>query len=358
MVGLAVGCGSPSAVPPAAAALIQAWATYKSAYIASDGYVLDRTRGRGETTSEGQGYALLRAALVRDPKTFARVFDWSEQHLRRTDGLYSWRYSPDARQIIDPNTAADADQEIALALVIGGSVFANRGYVNRARDILLAIRRQEAIRINDSWFPAAGNWATNERIVNLSYFLPYAYQYFAQLDPDGGWTRVIDIGYDLIANALQAPARKLVPDFMVVSLDGRISSLPAGSPLSGDFSSDAMRIYWRVAVDCRLRLRARACGDPLRAETLTGLLTRDGVLFTRYTVAGIPQERTESLSFYGAALPYLQIFAPAAAEAVRSEHLTESALREVSTVSDRYYDANWTWFGIAAADGFISSQMP
>jgi endo-1,4-beta-D-glucanase Y len=358
LAGFATGCKAPRQVPPAHDLLLRTWETYKSAYIASDGYVVDRTRGEGETTSEGQGYALLRAAWVRDQATFAQVLGWSEQHLRRADGLYSWRYSPAAQKILDANTAADADQEIAFALVLGARVFANQSYLARARDILVAIRRQEAIRIKDAWFPAAGNWATSERIVNLSYFLPYAYPYFAQADPDAGWMRVIDIGYDLISNALEGPERKIVPDFMVVSSDGGFSALPAGSPLSGDFSSDAMRLYWRVAVDCRMRRSVRACADPLGAGTLARLLARDGAFFTRYTVGGVPLERTESLSFYGAALPYLLLYAPAAADAVRSEHLTESALGQVSTNAAHYYDANWVWFGLAAADGFIAARTP
>ena len=42
------------------------------------------------------------------------------------------------------------------------------------------------------WFPTAGNWANNERLVNLSYFLPYAYPEFDKLDPEGQWLAAVN----------------------------------------------------------------------------------------------------------------------------------------------------------------------
>ena len=104
--------------------LTASWETYRRLYIDADGYVLDRTRNDGEVTSEGQAYALLRAAWMDDPATFDRVFAWTERHLRRPDGLYSWRWSPrGGGALLDVNSAADADQDIAFALILGSIHF-------------------------------------------------------------------------------------------------------------------------------------------------------------------------------------------------------------------------------------------
>ena len=104
--------------------VLRAWDAYKAAYIHPDGYVLDRTRNSGEVTSEGQGYALLRAVWMRDEATFTQVLDWTESRLRRPDGLYSWRWSPEAGgHVRDVNTATDADQEAAFALILASVVF-------------------------------------------------------------------------------------------------------------------------------------------------------------------------------------------------------------------------------------------
>lgn len=356
---IASGCGHPAGTGSPHEFLARAWEAYKDIYIHRDGYVVDPDRNGGETTSEGQGYAMLRAMWMRDEATFTTVFRWTERHLRRPDGLYSWRWSPDGGgKLLDSNSAADADQEIALALVLGSEVFGNPQFLTSARELLRAIRTHEAVGVRERWFPAAGNWALSDRIVNLSYFLPYAYPYFARVDNDGGWDQVIDVGYDLIARTLKIPDTHLVPDFTSLTASGAPERLREGAGLSGSFSSDAMRIYWRVAADCRLHKRARACGDPLGANTLTGMLDRDGALFTRYAVNTQPMERIESMSFYGIALPYLLIHTPATGSTVRAKHLSEATLRLLLTERHRYFDANWVWFGMALTEGVIAERTP
>ena len=136
---------------------------------------------------------MLRAIWMRDEDAFDRSFRWTEQHLKRPDGLYSWLWTPAAGgKILDANTAADADQEIAFALILGSQVFLDPQMLVRARQILLAIRQNEKIEVGPGWFPAAGNWAVSQRIVNLSYFVPYAYPYFARIDPEGRWETAIE----------------------------------------------------------------------------------------------------------------------------------------------------------------------
>lgn len=356
---MALGCHQPSPADRSRDFLRESWDAYKRIYIRTEGNVVDPDRGGGETTSEGQGYAMLRAAWMHDEQSFVRTFDWTEQHLRRSDGLYSWLWTPAAGgKVADVNTASDADQEIALALVIGSRVFGDHKLLDRGRQLLRAIREHERVDMDGGWFPAAGNWAVAERIVNLSYFVPYAYPYFARADPDGRWDSVTETGYRLIINTLERPSARLIPDFMTVTPKAEPAPLPEGSRLSRDFSSDAMRIYWRVAVDCRLHKRSRACADPLGVRQLTTMLARDGAFFTKYSIEGMPVERVESASFYGAALPFLLLFAPASGDAVRANHLSGPALDSILTAQNRYFDANWMWFGLAAADGLIETATP
>ncbi len=355
---LALGCHRPSPQEVSREILKTGWDAYKRLYMPSEGRVVDPSRGDGESTSEGQGYAMLRAAWMRDRKAFFEAFGWTEQHLRRPDGLYSWLWSPAAGgHVGDANTASDADQEIALALIIGSHVFSDPQLLGRAQQLLHAIRAQERVDIGDGWFPAAGNWAASRRIVNLSYFVPYAYPYFARVDPDGRWHSVTEQGYELIAKALQRPSAQLIPDFMTVNAAGEPVSLHKDSGLSADFSSDAMRIYWRVAVDCQLHHQPKACADLLGAGQLRSMLERDGALFTRYAVDGSPLERVESSSFYGAALPYLALHAPATRRALEAHELSPTVVRRLLSEPNRYFDANWVWFGLAAVNGTIAEGM-
>jgi cellulose synthase (UDP-forming) len=114
------------------------WQHYKKHYIDDAGFVLDRQQQR--ITSEGQSYALLRAAWMRDRATFDRVLVWTEAHLKRPDGLYSWLFSPVEQRLLDANTATDADQDIAYALIIAAQAFRTPGYLERAREIVKAVR--------------------------------------------------------------------------------------------------------------------------------------------------------------------------------------------------------------------------
>ena len=350
---LAVLAGCQHRAPTAREYLRDAWAAYKPVYVAEQGYVLDRTRGDGEAISEGQGYALLRAAWMCDLPAFERTFRWVEANLRRPDGLYAWAWSARTGALIDSNTATDGDQEIAFALILAAHAFQRPEYESRARELLQAIRTHEAIEVPGGWFPAAGNWAVAERIVNLSYFLPYAYPDFARVDPEGRWDLVTDTGYALLERVLQQPGVVLPPDFIVVTRDGAIAPLPDNSTLGRDFSFDAMRLYFRVALDCALHPRPQACDGPLRADALVALLQRDGAIYTRYATSGRPLSADESLSFYGGILPLLAQQAPAYASHLRAGKLALPDLQKISDHPDRYYDLNWVWFGIAADEGLL-----
>ena len=350
---LALLAGCQRRAPSPRDYLRDAWESYKPVYVAEPGYVLDRTRGDGQAISEGQGYALLRAAWMCDLPAFERTFRWVEANLRRPDGLYAWAWSPRTGTLIDSNSATDGDQEIAFALILAAHAFGRPDYESRARELLVAIRTREAIEVPGGWFPAAGNWAVDERIVNLSYFLPYAYPDFARVDPEGRWGLVTDTGYALLERVLQQPGVVLPPDFMVVTPDGGIAPLPESSTLGRDFSFDAMRLYFRVALDCAHFPRPQACDGPLRADALVALLRRDGAIYTRYATSGRPLSTDESLSFYGGILPLLARQAPDYARHLRAGKLALPDLQAISDHPDRYYDLNWVWFGIAADEGLL-----
>jgi endo-1,4-beta-D-glucanase Y len=355
IIALVSSCASR---PASLRFLDSAWENYRTTYIRPDGYVLDPSRDGGMVTSEGQAYALLTAVWQRDYATFSRVYSWTDTNLRRPDGLYSWLWSPATGRLVDANTAADADQEIAFALILAANAFDIEAYRMRARDILEAIRKVESLALPGGWFPAAGNWAREERTINLSYFIPYAYPFFAHVDPDGDWMSVIDVGYDLLDQTLGPMDSKLIPDFMVVNQLGGVQPLPRGSKLSRDFSFDAVRIFWRVAADCRLHHRRRACEDPLQVSRLNGVLVRDGAIFTRYSSQGEPLTSDQSLSFYGSILPALRLHVPELADVIIRTTLTDEALASLRAETDRYYDRNWVWFGIALDSGLLEARIP
>jgi len=355
-----VAAGCRTATPDADRTyLADSWKAYRAAYIASDGYVLDRTRNGGEVTSEGQSYALLRAAWMGDRETFDRVLGWTRATLQRPDGLFSWLWSPrDGGRVLDVNSATDADQDIAFALLVASRAFDRPAYVSDARRLLRAIRTHERLDVPGGWFIAAGNWAPAERISNLSYFVPYAYPYFDRVDPDGRWLDVLRVGYDLLRQSVGQARTQLPPDFLVVSLDGTVGHLPPTSTLGRAFSFDSVRIPWRVALDCQLHGRANACVPGGAVPGLVAALRSFGRLVSAYDPNGTPLTADQSLSFYACLLPVLAMTDVALARDVRRTHLSLDALTALSSDESRYYDLNWTWFGIASVTGLIQERTP
>ncbi len=112
-----------SCAPTRPSALLgQTWEGYKHDFILADGRVIDYGRDR-QTTSEGQSYAMLRAVWMADRPAFDRVWRWTQVHLQvRGDRLFGYLWGPDDSQgnLLDRSAAADADEDIALALVFAG----------------------------------------------------------------------------------------------------------------------------------------------------------------------------------------------------------------------------------------------
>lgn len=359
MVCLAPGLAAAQEVPGTPEETLAAlWQSYRDRYITAKGEVIDPSR-EGRVSSEAQSYALVRAVWMRDHATFARVLAWTDAHLRRPDGLYSWWWDPARNVALDRNTATDGDIEIAYALAMASVVFERPAYATAARALVRAIRAGATLPVGDGWFPSAGNWAGPERIVNLSYFYPYATPWFAWLDPGAGWEQLNARGYALIARSLDAGPWALPADFHVLRETGDLEPLPPGHALSALFSYDSMRIPWRVEMACRLLGEAQACRLSERlVSRLRALQERDGRIVTRYSPEGGARNAEESTSFYAAFLPAFQRVAPEIARTWRASHLGAGAIGGVMRDTHRYYDANWVWFGLAAADGVLESRTP
>src|SRR5260221_14387669 len=72
--------------------LTSSWENYKKQFIKSDGRSVDPNQNN-ITTSEAQGYALLRAVWVDDKPTFDEVYKFTISNMKRSnDNLFGWRY--------------------------------------------------------------------------------------------------------------------------------------------------------------------------------------------------------------------------------------------------------------------------
>jgi endo-1,4-beta-D-glucanase Y len=122
----------------------QRFTAYKALFVI-DGRIVDT--GNDEVShSEGQGYGMLFAAHANDRVAFDSIWQWTQTVLQRSDGLFSWRYTPcttkDIACVDDPNNASDGDVLIAWALLRAAKRWNTPSYEDEARRIIQAIEEK------------------------------------------------------------------------------------------------------------------------------------------------------------------------------------------------------------------------
>jgi endoglucanase len=193
-----------------------AWERYKQRFLTAEGRIADSGNG-GVSHTEGQGYAMVMATAYNDRAAFDRLWGWTRQTLRRPDGLFSWRYVPNADQPIpDRNNATDGDLMICWALLRAARQWHRPEDQDAALDIAASLRRA-VVKIEDGQaylLPGAEGFADpTKRIVNLSYWVFPALQDIAAGTRDPAWNQVIETGLHLIATS-RFGTHNLPPDWL------------------------------------------------------------------------------------------------------------------------------------------------
>jgi len=148
----------------------------------------------------------------------------------------------------------------------------------------------------------------------------------------------------------------LVPDWVVVAADGKLSAPPDRSSL---FGWEAVRLPWRVAVG-RLWFgdlaAARLCLDQFLPFFTKEWRTK-GKLMAEYRYDGSPQVTFESPVLYAGALAAGlaggdKEFAWHMAQKILSFY-QEKETQAYFVSPDNYYANNWAWFGLALYAGWV-----
>jgi len=351
------------------------WQSYKAAFISPEGRVV-RPQNDRDSISEGQAYALLRAVWSRDQATFDRVYGWTEAHLSRQrtagDHLLSWRWGQTPQgtwQVLDQNSASDADLDYALALILahrrwGRPSGGEPPYLEKATAVLRDILAQEVTPdpAGGLWL-TPGSWITARLplLLNPSYFSPAHYHLFQTVSQDERWGRLRASSY-AAARALgqrlgPLTGVGLVPDWSQLTAPGVFEAAPGHSTAYG---WEAVRLPWRLAL-AKLWFGETA-GDTVLKEALLPFFRRQWQegrgLAAIYSYQGLPLADYES--------PVIYAGVAAAALAADDRELARKAAgrilafyREEGEAAyfhrpDDYYGNNWAWLGLATYAGWVT----
>ena len=338
------------------------WENYKLSYIdPTSGRTFDTER-QDDSTSEGEGYTMLRAAWIDDQRTFDQSWQWTSAHLQKSNHLFAWLYGaePNGTEGVllsqnGQNSASDADTDIALALVFAYARWQDPAYLQAAMPIIHAIAQNEVVNVQGKPYLAPNDitGASSSLIeLNPSYFSPYAYRIFAVLDPQGPWNRLIDTSYDVLEKSIGQPlggpgTAGLPPDW--VQMNTRTGALAAFPGRSTDFGYDAIRVPWRIALDWEWfkEPRAKAVLDAM--QFLGKTWQSQGKLYATYTHAGTAAASYEGPATYGGTIGYFLVADPGDATAVYLRKLVflYDPDSETWRLPLSYYDSNLVWFGMA-----------
>lgn len=342
------------------------WERYKAEYVEeASGRTLDKQRD-AITTSEGQSYSMLRAVWMGDKESFDRSWGWTQENLARPeDSLFSWAYGQRSNgswgvltETGGNNSATDADSDIALALIFAYSRWQDPAYLESARAILESLWEKGVVFIRGVPYLAANDIekssGSSEVLVNPSYFAPYAYRIFAEVDTDRPWRSLVGSSYALLERSLEPipgesdASASLPPNWIALDRETGALRIPSNSSLDTNYGYEAMRIPWRLALDWQWFGEERARELLEKFSHLSREWEEGGRIYSVYARNGSPIEEYESAAMYGGAIGHFTVANPEAAKEVFEEKLLYLFSPGENAWHTRlsYWDDNWAWFGL------------
>jgi endo-1,4-beta-D-glucanase Y/4-amino-4-deoxy-L-arabinose transferase-like glycosyltransferase len=335
-------------------AVLRDSATYIAHHFERSGAVVD---AMGTVTSEAQAYALLRAVWAGDRNAFTNIWNWTAAHLLTADGVLAWQWRDGA--VLDSHSATDADTDAALALLLAGKRWSDPDLLDAGRRMAQAIWEREVATVGGVPYVTAGDWAPPLQVVavNPSYFAPYAYHVFHDVDPGHDWLAAIDSGYRLLFDASAAPlganrSAGLPPDWVGLDrADGQVVPLVLDKDAPTQYGYDAPRTYWRVALDLRWDGDGRADAYLRQAGFLRDEVARAGAVASVYAHDGTLVRDEPSLVGSAGALAALLTLDPGAANAMYAGQILGRGERAGNELrwgeADDLYAQEWGWFATA-----------
>lgn len=287
-------------------ALVQAtWDGYKANYIFCGaacgddmGLVFDPNMGY-QAVSEGVGYGMLMAVMMDDQSTFDTIYEAAHAiMLDEVTGLFNWR-ADNTSQITGHGSATDAELDIAAALIFAQArvergewdQHAERPYDARAQALLDSIYLYEVY--DGDYLTPGDEWGGNgQAIINLSYFMPAWFRIFDAFEGGTRWNPLIRQGYRSLFSVRNGNRYGLAPDWSTADGKAAYDFCDAeGRPRDAcrfEMTYDAIRVPWRIGVDCLWFAEPRACEWSQRSAAFLTSIEDPNAFAVMYDMAGQP----------------------------------------------------------------------
>ena len=318
------------------------WNSFKQNFISEGGRVIDRSLPEHITTSEGQAYAMMFALIANDRTAFDLILRWTENNLANgdlADNLPAWQWGRRANnrwEIIDDNTASDADVWIAYALYEAGQLWLEPKYTELAHHLSARILQEEAADIPGlglTLLPGRQGFKQDEKTwrLNPSYLPIQVLWRLATTYPHSDWHKVVHTSTQIIT---QSATQGVVPDWVDYHVEHGFQTMPNTPTVELGFN--AIRVYlWAGMMDQR---------DALRAPLLKTLapLGKKIHAWNAATPDNIPA------GFSAALLPFLK-----SSNLKRALHLQHQRVIKLAPLdqTENYYDQVLTLFGLGWLEG-------
>lgn len=340
------------------------WDSYKTEYWeASTGRTLDKQQN-DITTSEGQSYTMERAVWQSDKTTFDKSWSWTKEQLQRQDKLFSWRWGKKTdgtygilTDVNGQNSAADADSDIALSLLMAASKWQDASYLNDAKAIINSMYENEVVTVKGVPYVASNNLeklSSSPIVMNPSYLAPYAYREFAKVDTKHDWGAVVDSSYSFLNKVADSKLDKsksvgLVPDWVLMDRTTGDVSAPTVSTLTTNYGYDAMRTPWRIGLDYKWNKDSRSKDFLEKMSFLSTQWKNTGTIDSTYAHDGTVVTKDQVAESYGTSLAYFDVVDPDSASQIYDQKIKTLYDQNTNAWSQdlTYYASNWVWFGIA-----------
>ncbi|MEA5597939.1 glycosyl hydrolase family 8 [Rivularia sp. UHCC 0363] len=341
--------------------IVESWDSYRRTFIQGDGRVIDY-QAAYRSTSEGQAYAMLRAVLIDDPSTFAKTLNWSENNLRRqengqkTDNLWAWKWGKKADGswgTIDNNFASDGDIDAITALIFAHRRWNRPEYLRLAQAKLQDLWKLSTVGDRGKRYLLPGPkdaFIPNSSTIylNPSYFAPYAFRIFSQVDPKRDWLSLVDSSYEILEKSLSLSAVNLPSDWVALNTaNGEFQALPSSRKIETLYSFDAYRVWWRVTLDA-VWFNSSPAKSYLQKSTqhLQQLWQQKSYLPARIDLEGKALVDYDATSQYAMFYVAMRLLQPKIAQEVLAKKILPNYKKGIWGDRAAYYTQNLVWLSL------------